>query len=570
MSTYPNVHTCDPWCSTKNLRPHLFSTALTLVALVFAGSIAVSGCSSSSPSSDQSIKDCPNGNECDQGYTCLANQRCARLLLPTCTNPGVDGCPAYTAGQSCDYNYSAVTPCQAGATDCTAGCAICDCPPQNPSDPSSQPLAECNADELVWGSCNAALCSLGQLHSCSSCDDDCTYGLNVVSPTGGDVASAVKCVQTDGAASTAATYQCEAVPGATCQPGYIDADSDLGVNGSNGCECAVTAGTCSARGGTACDRAVDAAVLAGTATTDPVDCIAYYSDADGDGRGDPTYSRCLCGPSDEYATALGGDCDDTNPQIHPGTPELCDGIDNNCDGQIDEGQNDPGCRDYYVDHDGDGYGAGKAACLCHATSNYPTTESGDCDDDPAACGAACHPGVEEIYDGIDNDCNGHVDIAVSHLAGSVGGPGRADGTGGNARFYRPGGVVSDGTYLYVTDSLNNTIRKIGINTAVVTTLAGSAGVAGYADGIGAAARFNYPAGITSDGTNLYVADSWNHTIRKLVIDPQTGTATVSTLAGSATAVGSIDETGTAARFNSPWGIVHDGGSLYVVIGRAHV
>ncbi len=148
--------------------------------------------------------------------------------------------------------------------------------------------------------------------------------------------------------------------------------------------------------------------------------------------------------------------------------------------------------------------------------------------------------------------------AVTTLAGA-GYPGSTDGTGSAASFYEPFGITSDGTNLYVADTVNNTIRKIVISSAVVSTLAGTAGPAGSADGTGSAARFNYPNGIATDGTNLYVADTNNNTIRKIVIS----TRAVTTLAGTAGTYGWTDGTGSAARFCGPCGIATDGTNLYV-------
>ncbi|MBI5186125.1 MAG: chitobiase/beta-hexosaminidase C-terminal domain-containing protein [Nitrospinae bacterium] len=149
--------------------------------------------------------------------------------------------------------------------------------------------------------------------------------------------------------------------------------------------------------------------------------------------------------------------------------------------------------------------------------------------------------------------------AVTTLAGSAGLTGSTDGTGTAARFKNPTGVTTDETNLFVADFLNSTIRKIVIATGAVTTLAGSAGLTGSTDGTGTAARFTFPWGISTDGTNLFVADTSNHTIRKIVI----ATGTVTTLAGSAGLTGSTDGTGTAARFNFPWGITTDGTNLFV-------
>lgn len=151
---------------------------------------------------------------------------------------------------------------------------------------------------------------------------------------------------------------------------------------------------------------------------------------------------------------------------------------------------------------------------------------------------------------------------VSTIAGTAGNGGSADGTGSSASFFRPIGITTDGTNLYVADSGNETIRKIVISSGVVTTLAGTALNRGSSDGIGPSASFFGPCGITTDGTNLYVTDSSNSTIRKIVIS----TGAVSTFAGNAGSVGAIDGTATTARFWSPQGITFDGSNLYVTDG----
>jgi len=149
---------------------------------------------------------------------------------------------------------------------------------------------------------------------------------------------------------------------------------------------------------------------------------------------------------------------------------------------------------------------------------------------------------------------------VSIFSGSTSGDsGSDDGTGTTARFNKPFGITTDGTNLYVAEYSNHTIRKIVIATGEVTTLAGTAGAYGSVDGTGTAALFNSPSGITTDGTNLYVADSGNHIIRKIVV----ASKMVTTLAGTAGAYGSTDGTGTDARFNNPFGITTDGTNLYV-------
>lgn len=146
--------------------------------------------------------------------------------------------------------------------------------------------------------------------------------------------------------------------------------------------------------------------------------------------------------------------------------------------------------------------------------------------------------------------------AVTTLAGS-GEFGSADGNGTMTSFFGPNGITNDGTHLYVANTYSNQIKRIVIATGAVSTLAGS-GLFGGADGAGTAASFAYPAGITSDGTNLYVSDTYNHKIRKILIT----TGEVSTLAGG-DSNGSADGTGTAASFNEPRGITSDGTNLFV-------
>ncbi|MBN1497416.1 MAG: hypothetical protein JXA07_11640, partial [Spirochaetes bacterium] len=151
---------------------------------------------------------------------------------------------------------------------------------------------------------------------------------------------------------------------------------------------------------------------------------------------------------------------------------------------------------------------------------------------------------------------------VSLLAGSPGNSGSSDGIATAARFYSPTGLTLIGTDLYVTDGNNHTIRRIDLTTGEVNTIAGLARTSGSTDGIGTEARFNYPIDITNDGSNLYISDSQNVTVRKIVI----ATGEVSTIAGQAGSRGTTDGIGTAARFSNTYGIACDGTSLYVNTG----
>jgi sugar lactone lactonase YvrE len=158
-------------------------------------------------------------------------------------------------------------------------------------------------------------------------------------------------------------------------------------------------------------------------------------------------------------------------------------------------------------------------------------------------------------------------LTVSTLAGQVLAYGDADGTGNAARFCYPSGMAADNAgNLYIADTDNHIIRKVVAATGTVTTLAGLAGSAGSADGTGSAARFNNPSGVAVDSAgNVYVADTLNHTLRKV-----TSSGEVSTLAGAPASGGSADGTGGAARFQGPQGLAIDrAGNLFVADTNNH-
>jgi hypothetical protein len=155
---------------------------------------------------------------------------------------------------------------------------------------------------------------------------------------------------------------------------------------------------------------------------------------------------------------------------------------------------------------------------------------------------------------------------VTTIAGVAGTPGSVDGTGSAAQFWQPQGVAVDNAgNVYVADTDNNTIRKITLvgTNWVVSTIAGLAGNEGSADGVGTFAQFYFPLGVSVDNSgNVYVADTVNKTIRK--ITPLGTNWVVSTIAGSAGNYGSADGVGTAARFNLPSSVAVDSaGNVYV-------
>ena len=158
-------------------------------------------------------------------------------------------------------------------------------------------------------------------------------------------------------------------------------------------------------------------------------------------------------------------------------------------------------------------------------------------------------------------------LQVDTIAGGGSGEGDyVDAPGTTVRFNSPSGLAVDpsGTTLYVADSDNHRIQAIDIASKTVNTIAGSGNTGDYAEGAGkTAAKFNVPLGLALSGTKLYVADSENRRIREVdLADPD---YTVSTIAGDGSQE-SRDGIGTAARFWYPTGISARGSTLYVASG----
>jgi hypothetical protein len=256
---------------------------------------------------------------------------------------------------------------------------------------------------------------------------DSTTSTYECTPPTGFVTVAGDCDDSDATINPGATETCDSVDedcdgivddGVTYSTYYRDTDGDgYGDSADTDYTCSPASGYVTVGGD--CDESNASINPGATETCDGVDedCdgtvddgityATYYRDTDGDGYGDSTDTDYTCSPSSGYV-ATGGDCDETNATINPGAIETCDGIDEDCDGTVDDGFL---YTDWYPDSDGDGYGqqGSTATSWCSAPSGYAANDS-DCDDGDASI----HPGATETCDGLDEDCDGTIDDGVTY------------------------------------------------------------------------------------------------------------------------------------------------------------
>ena len=165
----------------------------------------------------------------------------------------------------------------------------------------------------------------------------------------------------------------------------------------------------------------------------------YYADADGDTYGDPNAGSEACELPEGYVED-NTDCDDTTDNAYPGNAEVCDEVDNNCDGTVDEGVT----TTYYADFDGDRYGnADLTQEACAVPSGY-TNNADDCDDGEAAV----NPAATEVCNAIDDDCDGNIDDTATDRStwyADVDGDSYGDAASTTLSCTQPAGYVADAT-----------------------------------------------------------------------------------------------------------------------------
>ena len=239
-----------------------------------------------------------------------------------------------------------------------------------------------------------------------------------------------------------------------------------------------------------------------------VDTTTYYADGDGDGYGDPSLTADDCSAPTGYVSN-DNDCDDSDASVNPAATEICNSVDDDCDGSIDEGVT----TTYYADSDGDGYGdASSTTDDCSAPTGYVADDS-DCDD----ADASVHPTADEYCNGVDDDCDGTVDesaVDATTYYADADGDGYGDASSTTADCSAPTGYVSDdsdcddtdggvypGADEYcngVDDDCDGTVDESAVDA---TTYYADADGDGYGDASSTAADCSTPTGYVADDSD---------------------------------------------------------------------
>jgi len=339
-----------------------------------------------------------------------------------------DGGTCVTIAGDCDDSDGDAFPGQQWYVDCDGdGAHVPD------------PTTACSADEAVALACGASGPGAASLVPGDDCDDDDADNY----PSNAEV-----CDGADNDCDTDVDDADDDVQGGSTW--YVDLDGDL--YGDQPVQACVQPANAVSLGGD-CDEAnpavnpgeqevcdaganIDEDCANGANDDDPnvVGQLSWYRDGDGDTHGD-TPLGSSCEPPEAGAVTIDGDCDDALSFVYPGAPELCNGVDDDCDNVPD---NDIVTLDWYADGDGDGYGAEGSKVLLSdcadpgAGYSHQATDCNDGDD-------AIHPGVtDDDCDGVDDDCDGTADNAAG---GNPANPLYDDGDGDG---YGSGGLVGFG------------------------------------------------------------------------------------------------------------------------------
>ncbi|MFZ1632946.1 MAG: MopE-related protein [Chitinophagales bacterium] len=238
----------------------------------------------------------------------------------------------------------------------------------------------------------------------------------------------------------------------------------------------------------------------------------YYADADGDTYGDAGSSTSTCDGAPEGYVSDATDCNDADAAVNPGATEVCNGIDDNCDGNIDEGLT---FTTYYADADGDTYGdAGSSTTTCDGAPEGYVSDATDCND----ADAAVNPGATEVCNGIDDNCDGNIDEGVQNTYyADADGDSYGDAGSTTMACSAPEGYVSDATDCNDGDaSVNPAGTEVcngiddncdgNIDEGVQSTFYADADGDGYGDAASTTMACEAPVGYTADATDCNDAD----------------------------------------------------------------
>lgn len=336
------------------------------------------------------------------------------------------------APESCttaiDYNCDGATSYADTDADGVPACSDC-----NDKDASTYP----GASELCDGADNNCNNTLDEgvtstYHPDKDSDGfgDASQSVQACAAPSGYVSDASDCNDNNSSAYPGATEICNSIDdncdgtvdelnAGGCRLFYNDKDGDTwGASGSQ-CLCAAPVGSVTRSGD--CDDNNPSVYPGQTEKCNGIDddcdsekdetnaqgCTRLYADHDDDSYGTSSDYACLCDAANDYTAEVGGDCLDSDATVYPGGLETCDGKDNNCNGQIDEGVK----TTYYIDSDGDGFGASyNSKEACSAPTGY-VTQGGDCND----YSKTINPAAPEVCDSIDNNCNGSIDEGLTQV-----------------------------------------------------------------------------------------------------------------------------------------------------------
>ena len=318
---------------------------------------------------------------------CKADSECAAVSNGAlCMSSGADGafCGGLCASDGdCPSGYGCIASqgSQGASKQCVSKSGTCSCSPRSIADGAT---TTCHTTNAI-GTCSGARKCLASgltacdapaaaTETCNGVDDDCNGATDEPGSAG-------------------------------CSPWFLDTDGDGFGAGSPTCACSKPGGGYSDQGGD-CNETAVAVHPGAKETCNGVDdnCNGKtdegFPNMDGDGIAD-----CVDPDIDGDGVANSADCSPTNAAIFPGAVEVCDGLDNNCDGVTDE-EHASGCKFYLRDEDGDGFGiATDAKCLCAPAGVFSALSGGDCNDGDATI----HPGAVESCDAADDNCDGATD-----------------------------------------------------------------------------------------------------------------------------------------------------------------